>query len=353
MENEKNYSTQDFAMENVIANAIQIPGVKVDRKKFLSESFSNEDVDINAVIELGPVEANCSREMISRIANKLIINRTSQSSIASFVAGIPGGLAMAATIPADLLQFFGMSLRMAQELSYLYGSPDLWQDGAVDNERVKNQLILYTGVMFGVAGAVSSVRFLSSQMAKQVVKKLPQKALTKTFWYPIVKQIGKAIGVKVTKSTVAKGISKAVPIIGGVISGGINFASMLPMGKRLISTLDKANFDYTEEEAMEDYEIIIEASEDTGNDENNGTSTPLDFIKKDIDINKISSNVKELGSNVSGLLGKFKKKDTTTESTTSSDDVFTKIEKLTKLKEIGAITEEEFNSKKAELLSII
>lgn len=42
------------------------------------------------------------------MANKLIIKRTSQSSIASFVAGIPGGLAMAATIPADIMQFFGM-----------------------------------------------------------------------------------------------------------------------------------------------------------------------------------------------------------------------------------------------------
>lgn len=353
MENEKNYRTQDFAMENVIANAIQIPGVKVDRKKFLTESFANEEVDISKVIELGPIESNCSREMISRIANRIIINRTSKSSIASFIAGMPGGFAMAATIPADILQFFGMSLRMAQELSYLYGCPDLWQDGAVDNERVKNQLILYTGVMFGVAGAVSSVRFLSSQMAKQVIKKFPQKALTKTFWYPIVKQIGKAIGLKVTKTTVANSISKAVPIIGGVISGSINFASMMPMGKRLASTLDKANFDYTEAEAMEDYEIIIEASEESENYESNDTSKPFDSIRKDIDINKISSNVKELGSNVSGLLGKLKKKDTKTESETSLDDVFTKIEKLTKLKEIGAITEEEFNSKKAELLSII
>lgn len=346
MENEMNYKPQDFALENVISSAIQIPGVKVDRKKFLSESFSNEDVDINAVIELGPIEANCSREMISRIANKLIINRTSQSSIASFVAGIPGGFAMAATIPADLLQFFGMSLRMAQEISYLYGCPDLWQNGAVDNEKVKNQLILYSGVMFGVAGAVSSVRFLSSQIAKQVVKKLPQKALTKTFWYPIIKQIGKAIGLKITKTTLANGVGKVVPVIGGLISGSINFASMLPMGKRLVSTLDKANFDYTEDEAIADYEIIIEANEESENYKNDEAYKPLEFIKKDIDINKISSNV-------SGLLGKFKKNGTTTESTTSLDDVFTKIEKLTKLKEIGAITEEEFNSKKTELLTQI
>ena len=67
---------------------------------------------------------------------------------------------MAATIPADVMQFFGMALRLAQELSYLYGAHDLWQGGQVDDERVQNQLILYCGVMFGVSGAVSGVRVL-------------------------------------------------------------------------------------------------------------------------------------------------------------------------------------------------
>ena len=95
--------------------------------------------------------------------------------------------------------------------------------------------------MFGVSGAVSGVRVLTTQLAKTTAKKLPQKALTKTFWYPIVKQIGKALGVRVTKSTVASGVSKIVPIIGGVVSGSLNFASMLPMANRLQGTLDKGN----------------------------------------------------------------------------------------------------------------
>ena len=47
------------------------------------------------------INENGVEEEISNIANKLIMKRTSQSSIASFAAGIPGGLAMAATIPAD------------------------------------------------------------------------------------------------------------------------------------------------------------------------------------------------------------------------------------------------------------
>lgn len=181
--------------------------------------------------------------------------------MASFVAGIPGGLAMAATIPTDVLQFFGMSLRLAQELSYLYGAQDLWDDEKIDDDKVKNQLILYCGVMFGVSGAVSGVRVLSTQLSKTALKKIPQKALTKTFWYPILKKIANFIGISLTKKTFAQGISKAVPVIGGFISGGINFASMMPMANKLNDTLDKATFNYSDEEFNKDIEIIMNSDE--------------------------------------------------------------------------------------------
>ncbi len=248
-----NQSTQ-VALEVIVNNAIQIPGVKVDRQKFLAETFAKEKFDMQRIIDLGPIEAGCARETLAHMADKLIFMRTGASSAASFAMGLPGGLAMGATIPADTLQFFGMSLRLAQELAYLYGAQDLWIDGEIDDEAVRGQLILYCGVMFGVSGAAAGVRILSSQIAKTTLKKLPQKALTKTLWYPIVKQIGKLVGIKVTKNTVAKGVSKAIPVVGGVISGGLNFASMLPMAKRLASSLDKANFDYSEEEILADYE---------------------------------------------------------------------------------------------------
>ena len=184
---------KELTLENIISHSIQIPGVKVNRDSFLAEMFSDVDCNIHDILELGPVNAGISRETLSAISSKLILIRTSQSSLASFVAGIPGGLAMAATIPADTLQFFGMALRLAQELSYIYGAQNLWEDGKIDDEKVKSNLIMYCGVMFGVSGAVCGVRVLTTQLAKVALKKIPQKALTKTFWYPIVKQVAKAI----------------------------------------------------------------------------------------------------------------------------------------------------------------
>lgn len=345
---EKN--TQDISLESIVTTAIALPGVRVSRNSFLTECFKNQDVDVHSLLEYGPIDANCSREMLSKLANNLVIKRTSASSLASFAAGLPGGFAMGVAIPADVLQFFGVALRLAQELSYLYGEDDFWKNGEVDIERVNGQLILYCGVMFGVSGAASGVRLLSAQLAKTAAKKIPQKALTKTFWYPIVKQIGKAIGVKVTKSTVANGISKVIPVIGGVVSGGITFASMLPMGKRLAATLDEANFDYSEDEIQEDIAVV----ETLGREEEVNESEKMTFLKGGIE--GVQKGFKDIGAGAAGLLSKVQKgvaKPRKSQQGEQDEDVFQKIEKLAKLKEMGAITQDEFEAKKAELLTRI
>lgn len=342
-------STNEFSLERIITTAVQIPGVRVERDSFLKATFADENLEIQDILDYGPIEANCSQERLKCIAENLILKRTSESSIASFLTGLPGGLAMAATIPADVLQFFGMILRLAQELSYLYGAQDLWENGQVDDERVKSQLIMYCGVMFGISGAAAGVRVLSTQIAKTTLKKLPQKALTKTFWYPIIKQIGKAIGVKVTKSTVAKGVSKAIPVIGGVISGTLNFVSMKPMAKKLHEALESAAFGYTEEKMNLDFEEIENI---IGSDESDIGEPKVEKANAPI-LGTVNQGFKNIGNGISGLFGKRgdnsaadKKQDIS-----SHDDVFVSIEKLSKLKEIGAITEEEYNKKKKELLA--
>ena len=333
---------KEIALESIITNAIQIPGVKVDRRKFLAEAFASEEFHIQDILDLGPVAVGVSQDKLALFAHKLILKRTSQSSAASFVAGIPGGLAMAATIPADVLQFFGMALRLAQELSYLYGAQDLWQNGQVDDEKVKNQLLLYCGVMFGVSGAVSGVRVLSTQIAKTTLKKLPQKALTKTFWYPIIKQVGKAVGVKVTKSTVAKGVSKAIPVLGGVISGGLNFASMMPMANRLQAVLDGATFNYSEEEFEKDIIEIENITSDAFETDDTPTSSSTEGVK-----DRMIEGSKKTISNLSGFFSKKK----TTSAMQKDEDVLETINKLSELKDRGILTQEEFDTKKADLLS--
>ena len=331
---------KEVALETILTTALKLPGVKVDRNECLIKIFSNENIDTQELLELGPIAANVPHEKITQLADKQIFIRTGESSLASFVSGIPGGLAMAATIPLDLLQFFATALKLAQELSYIYGANDMWQKGSEDSNKIMEQMLLYCGVMFGVSGAVSGVRLLSVKIAQTTLKKLPQKALTKGFWYPIVKQIGKAIGVKVTKSSVAKGISKAIPLVGGVISGSLNFASMMPMAKRLQATLESAAFDYNDEKFKEDI-IIIESISEEDTKENSENSENKDAVTNP------TKKPKNLFENITGFFNKTKPSDS------KKEDVFETLKKLSELKESGIITTEEFNIKKEQLLSKI
>lgn len=72
--------------------------------------------------------------------------------------------------------------------------------------------------MLGVNGAVKAVNHVSAQHAKQIAKKLPQKALTKGTIYPNVKKTATLLGVKMSKQIFSRAIAKSVPVIGAVIS---------------------------------------------------------------------------------------------------------------------------------------
>ena len=70
-----------------------------------------------------------------------------------------------------------------------------------------------------------------------------------------------------TKEIFAKGVSKAIPVIGGVVSGGITLATLRPMGTRLANTLDSAHFDYTQEDFENDWQDIIEENKNFKEDD--------------------------------------------------------------------------------------
>lgn len=324
-----------LSLTNVISSAIQIPGIKKNREAFLREQFKNESPEhIELIIEKGPVEAHCSREQLRQMARALVTKRTVTSSGVSFVAGLPGGLAMAATIPADVLQFYAFALGLAQEIAYLYGEEDLWSGNKPDEEKVTNQLILYCGVMLGASGAAQTVRVMSSALAKQALKKLPQKALTKTFYYPIVKSVAKAFGARMTKSIFAKGVSKAVPIIGGVVSGGITFASMRPMGMRLIDSLDKAHFAYEQSDFEADWQDIVTIYE-------SDDSKETDIADKKEDTRDMEQQ--EFSKEVCGLQ---EEKDSNTKISPMEE-----LQKAKQLLDSDVITEEEFTEIKAKLIA--
>ena len=217
--------------DGVMDVALRMPGIKVERNTYLKKVFSPYG-DVSELEIKRPVEA-FDVNIVSKVADDAIKAQTRTVTSVSTLAGIPGGFAMAATIPADLAQYYYHVLVIAQKLCYIYGWPDLQDENGEIGEGARSILTIFVGVMLGAQAANKAVGEIAKRFAGQVARRLPQKALTKGFIYPIVKQIAKWIGVKMTKDIFAKSVSKAVPIIGGGVSGVITYATFKPMAKRL------------------------------------------------------------------------------------------------------------------------
>ena len=217
--------------DKVMNTALSMPMVKVDRTAFLTKEFSMYD-NADQLRDKRPIDL-FDAEAIERAARGIINSHLAKATVASTAAGIPGGLVMAATMPADIAQYYWHVLVVAQKLGYLYGWPDLLDEKGQITEGTRNVLTLFVGVMFGAQAANKLVGEIAKQVSLQAAKRLPQQALTKTMYYPVIKQVAKWIGFKMTKDTFGKGVGKAIPILGGVLSGAITAFSFKPMAEKL------------------------------------------------------------------------------------------------------------------------
>lgn len=273
---------QELSFISIFENAAKLPFVRIDRKEFLTKNLSklcNKTQLQKAIVE-GTLQAGIPIATLDSLANAVINAETIKVTAISTTAGIPGGFAMAATIPADLVQFYGFIIRTAQELAYIYGWDELFTEESKLDAYIESQLILFIGVMSGVGAAKKVVTKLFGETAmKAVAKKVTAKVLTKTWYYPIVKKIATMLGQKMVKSTFAKGVSKTVPIIGGVVSGGLTLATFKPMAYRLKKHLSTMAHMSPEEFAEYEAAIII----DENNPHIDGESTEVSI--EDVAIN--------------------------------------------------------------------
>lgn len=249
----------EIDIEDVIVMGLKAPGVRIDRAHFLQKEFQTKlpQAVIDDAIAYNPLHAGISLELINNIADEVIkYERTCVSGI-SAALGMPGGIAMAATIPTDIAQYYGYMLRATQKLMYLYGFPaiNMEEKGQTFDSETLNILIICLGVMYGAAGAGNALKAMAKALAAGVEKQLLRRALTKGTIYPIVKSVAKWFSVKMTKEVFAGFFKKAIPVVGGVIGGGITFLSFKPCCDKLKASLQNtmlSNPDYcpTEEDDL-------------------------------------------------------------------------------------------------------
>lgn len=234
---------EEITFENVLATAMKAPGVKVNRVKFLRKElkkYCSDDV-ISSAINSNPAKAGIPRELIDKISKQIINYETTKVTGISMAASIPGGAAAVGAAAADITSYFAFILRTVQELAYLYGFEQFdLNDDEVDAETM-NTVLLFIGVMFGVQGAASTLQKFANVLAKQISKKLAQKALTKGTIYPIVKKVATSVGIRMTKQLFADTVASAVPILGGALSGGLTYAMFRPGCMKLRRNLRSYN----------------------------------------------------------------------------------------------------------------
>lgn len=264
----------EIDIDDIIVLAFKTPGVHVTRASFLQkELYKNHSQEvIDAAIATTPARAGISSGEIDRIADDVIRFERNCVSGISAALGAPGGWAMAATIPADIIQYYGYTLRAVQKLLYLYGFPevDSDEDGILLDSHTINQIIVCLGVMNGVAGANKAIKGMAKALAAGVEKKLLNTALTKGTFYPLVKAIAKWFGVKMTKEMFAGFFKKAIPVVGGLVGGGITFLSFKPCCYRLKEALQDTMLSNPNHQSTAEEDAFVAAI-------NEGTILDMDY----------------------------------------------------------------------------
>ena len=253
----------EIDIEDVIIMGLKVPGIRIRRDEFLKKELFKKYPEnvIEDAIKYNPAHANIPLEEIDKIADEVIqFERMCVSGI-SAALGVPGGVAMVATIPTDIAQYYGYMLRATQKLLYLYGFPeiDTAEKGEILDSETMNILIICMGVMYGTAGASTALKGMAKALAVGVEKKLLRAALTKGTLYPIVKNVARWFGVNMTKQVFAGFFKKAIPVVGGVLGGGITYMTFKPCCVRLKESLRNTRLSNPNYQSSEEDEIIIDA----------------------------------------------------------------------------------------------
>lgn len=225
---------ETLVWNKVLATVLKMPGVKVDRIAFLRTElhpYCNQS-RLQMIGSVRPYTV-VSEQVVDKLAKQCVHYHTALATATSTIAGLPGGLAMAATLPADLVQYFYHVFVLSQKLAYLYGYPDLCEEDGELSDMASDLLTIFMGVMVGAPVAEKGINELSKAVAENAVTRLPRVALTKTAIVPIAAQIARLIGTRISKEGFTKGVGRLIPLAGGLFSGGLTLITFRRGANRL------------------------------------------------------------------------------------------------------------------------
>lgn len=225
--------------KSFLRGVTRIKGAHVSRESFLRSELRGRDYStkVEAALASSPEETGVPASVLDEIANDVIDSETKRASAISFGTGIPGGFAILASVPADITQFYVHAYRIMQKLSYLYGWPSTEK---YDDEDVIQQIAQFLGVMLDVKGAQSSLNGFVQTLAMPASERSSQTGIrARVSQARTAREVFKKVGSQVARRNVARQVTKVVPIIGGVVSGGLTFVTLKSQAKRLKEALQE------------------------------------------------------------------------------------------------------------------
>lgn len=219
---------------HILSAVLHMPGVKVDRTRFLRSALSSyADSSRLAMLDSVRPYTIVSDKAIDSVARNVINRHTLLVTTASTVAGLPGGLALAATIPGDITQYYYHVVVVAQKLAYLYGFPDICDESGELNDTAADLLTIFMGSMMGVRVADQGISQLARGMARAAVGRLPRVAISAATIYPVAGTIARIAGLRLSREGFAKTASKLIPVAGGLFAGSLTLFTFAPGARRL------------------------------------------------------------------------------------------------------------------------
>ena len=230
-----------------------------DIMKILDKLYDNS---IQGLPKVSPPITQLADDYLSKSADvqtaaKSFINyQIAKCTTSGFITGLGGLITLPIAIPANISSVLYVQMRMIACLAHM---------GGFDTNSDQVQTLVYAclaGISLDQVVKQVGIKF-GVKLAQGMVKKIPGKVLTK---------INQKVGFRFLTKFGTKGlinIGKAIPIVGGVISGGFDFAETKIIADRaykmfilgdVSSPKNKGKGTDTEEDVIEidadDFEVI-------------------------------------------------------------------------------------------------
>ena len=174
-------------------------------------------------------------------AKKLINYQIAKCTTSGFVTGLGGLITLPVAIPANVGSVMYVQMRMIACLAYM---------GGYDTDSDQVQTLVYAclaGISIDQILKQAGIQF-GNKFVMAMVKKIPGEVLTK---------INQKVGFRFVTKFGTKGIvniGKAVPVVGGMISGGFDFVETKAIANRAYKMFINGDFNVS----SEDDEKVIE-----------------------------------------------------------------------------------------------